>query len=45
MENDLALTGAQLLAIYRLAIRIRLNDERVIKEMMAGRLVTPYYSA
>lgn len=34
----------ELLAIYRKATLIRQNDERVIKEMMSGRLVTPYYS-
>lgn len=33
-----------LLEIYRKASLIRANDVRVIKEMMAGRLVTPYYS-
>lgn len=35
----------QLLAIYRTAATIKLNDERVIREMKAGKLVTPYYSA
>ena len=33
-----------LLAIYKKATLIRRNDERVIKEMMSGRLQTPYYS-
>lgn len=33
-----------LLEIYKKASLIRHNDERVIKEMMSGRLVTPYYS-
>lgn len=33
-----------LLDIYRRAVLIKLNDERVIKEMTAGKLVTPYYS-
>lgn len=36
--------AATLLAIYRKAALIRLNDTRVIKEMKAGKLVTPYYS-
>jgi pyruvate dehydrogenase E1 component alpha subunit len=35
----------QLLEIYRKAATIKFNDDRVMKEMMAGRLVTPYYSA
>lgn len=33
-----------LLEIYRKAATIKLNDERIIKEMKAGKLVTPYYS-
>jgi TPP-dependent pyruvate/acetoin dehydrogenase alpha subunit len=37
--------GQQLLEIYRKAATIKFNDERVIKEMMAGKLFTPYYSA
>jgi acetoin:2,6-dichlorophenolindophenol oxidoreductase subunit alpha len=36
---------ATLLEIYKKAATIKLNDERVIKEMMAGKIVTPYYSA
>ncbi|MEP7349457.1 MAG: thiamine pyrophosphate-dependent dehydrogenase E1 component subunit alpha [Sphingorhabdus sp.] len=36
--------AATLMEIYRRAVLIKLNDERVIKEMMAGKLVTPYYS-
>jgi len=36
--------AATLLAIYEKASLIRQNDERVIREMKAGRLVTPYYS-
>ena len=35
---------ATLLEIYKKAALIRFNDERVIKEMTAGRLVMPYYS-
>ena len=45
MSNYPKPTNEQLLEIFRRAITIRLNDERVIKEMMSGRLVTPYYSA
>ena len=37
--------AATLLEIYRKAATIKINDERVIKEMMAGKIVTPYYSA
>ena len=44
MSNVPVPDGRTLLEIYRRAILIKLNDERVIKEMMAGRLVTPYYS-
>jgi pyruvate dehydrogenase E1 component alpha subunit len=44
MSNDPRPDGATLLEIYRKAALIRQNDERVIKEMMTGRLVTPYYS-
>lgn len=36
---------ATLLEIYRKAATIKMNDERIIKEMMAGKIVTPYYSA
>jgi len=45
MSNYPRPDGRQLLEIYRRAARIKLNDERVIKEMMAGRIITPYYSA
>lgn len=45
MFNYPAPSDEQLLTIYRTAATIKLNDERVIKEMKAGRLVTPYYSA
>ena len=44
MENYPKPDKATLLEIYRKASLIRHNDERVIKEMMAGRLLTPYYS-
>jgi acetoin:2,6-dichlorophenolindophenol oxidoreductase subunit alpha len=44
MSNDPKPDAATLLEIYKKATLIRQNDERVIKEMMAGRLVTPYYS-
>jgi acetoin:2,6-dichlorophenolindophenol oxidoreductase subunit alpha len=33
-----------LLEIYRKATLIKQNDERIIKQMMAGKLVIPYYS-
>jgi pyruvate dehydrogenase E1 component alpha subunit len=36
--------NATLVEIYRKASLIRHNDERVIKAMMAGKLMTPYYS-
>ncbi|WP_340317954.1 thiamine pyrophosphate-dependent dehydrogenase E1 component subunit alpha [Rhizorhabdus argentea] len=45
MSNYPKPSERQLLEIYRTAATIKLNDERVIKEMMAGKLVTPYYSA
>lgn len=44
MSNDPRPDATTLLEIYKKATLIRQNDERVIKEMMAGRLVTPYYS-
>lgn len=44
MSNYPKPDGPTLLEIYRKAATIKLNDERIIKEMMAGRLVTPYYS-
>lgn len=37
--------GNTLFEIYKKAAKIKLNDERVIKEMMSGKIVTPYYSA
>lgn len=36
--------AATLLGIYRKATLIKQNDEHVIKQMMAGKLVMPYYS-
>lgn len=36
--------AATLLEIYRKATLIKQNDEHVIKQMMAGKLVMPYYS-
>lgn len=44
MENYPKPDAATLVEIYRKASLIRHNDERVIKAMMAGQLVTPYYS-
>ena len=44
MENYPKPDNATLVEVYKKASLIRHNDERVIKEMMAGRLVTPYYS-
>lgn len=44
MDNYPKPDAATLLAIYEKASLIRQNDERVIREMKAGRLVTPYYS-
>jgi acetoin:2,6-dichlorophenolindophenol oxidoreductase subunit alpha len=44
MSNDPRPDAATLLEIYKKSTLIRQNDERVIKEMKAGRLVTPYYS-
>ena len=35
---------ATLLEIFKKASLIKLNDERIIKQMMAGKLVMPYYS-
>jgi len=34
-----------LLVIYRKMALIKFNDERIIAELKAGRLITPYYSA
>jgi pyruvate dehydrogenase E1 component alpha subunit len=36
--------AATLLEIFKKAALIKLNDERIIKQMMAGKLVMPYYS-
>ncbi|HET8611381.1 MAG TPA: thiamine pyrophosphate-dependent dehydrogenase E1 component subunit alpha [Sphingomonas sp.] len=36
--------NATLLEIFRKASLIKLNDERIIKQMMSGKLVMPYYS-
>ena len=44
MENYPVPDQATLVEIYRKASLIRQNDERVIKERMSGKLVTPYYS-
>ena len=45
MSNFAKPSTDQLLEIYRRAITIKLNDDRVIREMKSGRLFTPYYSA
>lgn len=37
--------AATLLEIYRKATLIKQNDDHVVKQMMAGRLVTPFYSS
>jgi TPP-dependent pyruvate/acetoin dehydrogenase alpha subunit len=39
------LPSATLVAIYRKMAQIKLNDERLISLMKAGKLVMPYYSA
>jgi len=44
MSNYPRPDDATLLEIYRLATRIRQNDERVIKAIKTGRLTMPYYS-
>lgn len=44
MSNYPIPDGATLLEIYRKAATIKLNDERVVREMKSGKLVTPYYS-
>lgn len=44
MSNYPKPDSATLLEIYKKASLIRQNDSRVIKEMMSGKLVTPYYS-
>lgn len=45
MKNFVRPEGSELLELYRRAITIKLNDDRVIREMKSGRLITPYYSA
>ena len=44
MSNTPKPDNKTLLEIYKKASLIRQNDARVIKEMMAGKLLTPYYS-
>lgn len=44
MVNRPTPDAATLMAIYRKASLIRHNDQRVIKALMSGRLMTPYYS-
>lgn len=44
MSNYPKPDAATLLEIYKKAALIKLNDERIIKQMMAGKLVMPYYS-
>lgn len=44
MSNYPKPDGATLQAIYEKAVLIKNNDERIIKEVKAGRLVMPYYS-
>lgn len=44
MRNFPKPSNEQLLELYLKAALIKLNDERVIKEMMSGKLQTPYYS-
>ncbi|WP_068071724.1 thiamine pyrophosphate-dependent dehydrogenase E1 component subunit alpha [Novosphingobium lentum] len=44
MSNTPKPDAATLLAIWKKATLIKLNDERIIKQMMAGKLVMPYYS-
>ena len=44
MSNYPKPDATTLLEIYRKAALIKLNDERIIKQMMAGKLVMPYYS-
>ncbi|MFT4057782.1 MAG: thiamine pyrophosphate-dependent enzyme, partial [Novosphingobium sp.] len=45
MSNYPKPDAATLLEIYKKAALIRFNDERVIKEMTAGRLMMPFYSS
>nr|WP_087575487.1 thiamine pyrophosphate-dependent dehydrogenase E1 component subunit alpha [Sphingomonas sp. CDS-1] len=44
MSNYPKPDAATLLEIYKKAALIRFNDERVIKEMTAGKLIMPFYS-
>jgi pyruvate dehydrogenase E1 component alpha subunit len=44
MNNSPKPDSATLVEIYRRADLIKQNDEKVIREIKAGRLVTPYYS-
>ncbi|QQV77677.1 thiamine pyrophosphate-dependent dehydrogenase E1 component subunit alpha [Sphingomonas aliaeris] len=44
MSNYPKPDAATLLEIYKKATLIKQNDERVIRQMKAGKLVTPYYS-
>jgi len=44
MSNYPRPDAATLLEIYKKATLIKQNDERIIKQMMAGKLVMPYYS-
>lgn len=44
MSNYPTPDAATLLDIYRKASLIKINDERIIKQMTAGKLVMPYYS-
>ena len=44
MSNYPKPDAATLLEIYEKAALIKQNDERIIKQMMAGKLVMPYYS-
>jgi pyruvate dehydrogenase E1 component alpha subunit len=45
MSNYPKPDAATLLEIYKKATLIKQNDDRVIKQMMAGKLVTPFYSS
>ncbi|MGK2908237.1 MAG: thiamine pyrophosphate-dependent dehydrogenase E1 component subunit alpha [Sphingobium sp.] len=44
MSNYPIPDASTLLEIYKKATLIKQNDERIIKQMMAGKLVMPYYS-
>ena len=45
MSNYPKPDAATLLEIYKKAALIKRNDEHVVKQMMAGRLVSPFYSS